>query len=99
MELTPLNRIGAAGSRTPDQTKLDRNEVLLKATAAVRDLNALDISGREFAIVWDTAGHKFVVRVMDRATGNVVDQFPPENILKMLSQFDPTNEPQQRSHE
>jgi hypothetical protein len=87
MGLAPLSRIDGAGSRQPSQSDLDRNETLRTALAGVRALNARGIPGREFAIVRDPDSHRFVLRVVDRATGEVVDQFPPEEILRMLSQF------------
>ncbi len=93
MGLAPVNRIHAAASRASDRPDSDQAETLRKAFAGVRALNARGISDREFAIVRDPESHRFVVRVMDRATGEVVDQFPPEDILKMLSQFDPANQP------
>lgn len=85
MEVTPLNSIDAAGSRTSHQP--DASETLRNAYATVRSLNARNISDREFAIVRDPQSQKFVIYVIDRTTGDVVDQFPPEDILKMLSQF------------
>jgi uncharacterized FlaG/YvyC family protein len=87
MEVPPLSRIDAAGSRTQDQSGLDGNEALRNAFATVRNLNAQDIPNREFAVVRDPESQKFVIHVIDRTTGDVIDQFPPEDILKMLSQF------------
>jgi hypothetical protein len=97
MEVPPLGRIDAAGSRTPDQSGLDGGEALRNAFATVRNLNAQDFPDREFAIVRDPQSQKFVIHVIDRVTGDVIDQFPPEDILKMLSQFNPANEPNQGS--
>jgi uncharacterized FlaG/YvyC family protein len=92
MEITSLNRIAAAGSRNPEQSELDRNDALRNAHTTVRTLNSRNIPDREFAIVRDPASHRFVVQVLDRTTGDVIDQFPPEDILKFLSQFDPTQD-------
>jgi uncharacterized FlaG/YvyC family protein len=97
MEVPPLNRIDAAGSRTQDQSGVEVSDSLRNAVATVRNLNAQDIADREFAVVRDPESHKFVIHVIDRATGDVIDQFPPEDILKMLSQFKQANEPNQGS--
>lgn len=97
MEVPPLGRIDAAGSRTQGQSGLDGNDALRNAFATVRNLNAQDFPDREFAIVRDPQSQKFVIHVIDRVTGDVIDQFPPEDILKMLSQFNPANEPNQGS--
>jgi uncharacterized FlaG/YvyC family protein len=87
MEVTSLNRVDNAGSGTPDQSELGRNEPLRNALTAVRTLNDLSIPDREFSVVRDSQNQKFVIRVVDRNTGDVIDQFPPEDILNMLSQF------------
>jgi uncharacterized FlaG/YvyC family protein len=87
MEITPLNRVDSAGSGTPDQAEFDRNESLRNALSSVRTLNSLNIADREFAVVRDPQSNKFVIQVKDRTTGDVVDQFPPEDILVLLSEF------------
>jgi len=93
MEVTSLNRVDTGGSGTPDQSELDRNELLRNASTTVRALNSLNIADREFAVVRDPQSQKFVIRVVDRTTGDIVDQFPPEDILNLLSQFAATSEP------
>jgi uncharacterized FlaG/YvyC family protein len=87
MEVTSLNRVDTASSGTPDQVDLDRNELLRNALTTVRTLNGLNIPDREFAVIRDPQSQKFVIRVIDRNTGDVIDQFPPEDILNMLAQF------------
>ena len=57
------------------------------AFTVMRQLSALDLGDREFTVVRDPDSHRFVVHVVDRSTGAVLDQFPPETILKMLSQL------------
>jgi uncharacterized FlaG/YvyC family protein len=57
------------------------------AFEAARKLNSLQISDREYSVVRDPQSQKFVVVVLDEKTGTVLDQFPPEEILKMLTQL------------
>jgi hypothetical protein len=57
------------------------------AFEAARKLNNLQISGREYSVIRDPQSQKFVVVVLDERTGTVLDQFPPEEILKMLQQL------------
>jgi len=95
MEVTSLNRVDSAGSGTPDQSELDRNEPLRNALTTVRTLNDLNITDREFSVVRDSQSQKFVIRVVDRSTGDVIDQFPPEDILNLLSQFAASRTPSQ----
>jgi len=95
MEVTSLNRVDTAGSGTPDQSELNRNEPLRNALTTVRTLNNLNIPDREFAVLRDPQSQKFVIRVVDRNTGDVIDQFPPEDILNLLSQFAAQSAPNQ----
>lgn len=87
MEVTPLNRAETSSPSAPEQSDLDRNEQLRSALSAVRTLNNLDTADREFSVVRDAQSQKFVIRVVDRTTGDVIDQFPPEDILNLLSQL------------
>ena len=57
------------------------------AFEAARKLNSLQISGREYSVIRDPQSQRFVVVVLDENTGTVLDQFPPEQILKMLTQL------------
>ena len=87
MEVPPLSSIDSAGSRAYDQSGSDVNEELRNAFATVRNLNARNIPDRKFSVVRDPGSHRFVIQVIDEMTGNVLDQFPPEDILKLLSQY------------
>jgi uncharacterized FlaG/YvyC family protein len=80
MEISPISgSSGAAGAGQP------ASESLRTALAAANRLNSLSIPDREFAVVRDPKSNVFVVVIRDRSTGTVLDQFPPEDILKMLS--------------
>ncbi|HEX4136711.1 MAG TPA: flagellar protein FlaG [Bryobacteraceae bacterium] len=87
MEVPPLNSIDSAGSRAYDQSGADGNEELRNAFATVRNLNARNIPDRKFSVVRDPGSHRFVIQVVDPMTGDILDQFPPEDILKLLSQY------------
>jgi hypothetical protein len=82
MEISPISPSGAGRSASPIET-----DVLQRAVTAVRGLNNLGLSDREFAVTRDPQTHRFIVVVLDRGTGSVIDQFPPEDVLKMQSQF------------
>lgn len=79
--------IGPAGG--PTGPSLSANE--RSAFEAARKLNSLQIVGREYSVVRDPESHRFVVVVLDDKTGTVLDQFPPEQILKMLEQLSAFN--------
>ena len=85
MEIGPVgptgNRVLADGNTQSGQTENTQ------AFRLVRQLRDLNIADREFDVVRDPASHRFVVRVVERSTGTVLDQFPPESVLKMISQL------------
>jgi hypothetical protein len=88
MDVSPINSVTGAGGATGA-------DVLQRAVTAVRGLNNLGLSDREFAVTRDPQTHRFVVVVLDRGTGAVLDQFPPEEVLKMLSQLSSSKNSQQ----
>lgn len=86
MEVPPIGRTDLSGSFTARQSDPAESDNLRNAFTAAHQLNDLDIADREFSVVRDRESHRFVVVVVERSTGTVLDQFPPENILLMLSQ-------------
>jgi uncharacterized FlaG/YvyC family protein len=64
-----------------------QSESLRETAIAARQLNNLGIADREFSVVRDPNSHRFVVEVVERSTGTVLDQFPAESLLKLLAQF------------
>jgi uncharacterized FlaG/YvyC family protein len=89
MDVSPINSVKAASGAATGA------DVLQRAVTAVRGLNNLGLSDREFAVTRDPQTHRFVVVVLDRGTGAVLDQFPPEEVLKMLSQLSSSKGSQQ----
>ena len=97
MEVTVTESRRHSGFRHARPVGNRSSECAAQRVTTVRTLNAQNIADREFAVVRDPESQKFVIRVIDRTTGDVIDQFPPEDILKLLSQFKPANEPNQGS--
>jgi uncharacterized FlaG/YvyC family protein len=89
MEVPPIARTVPSSSPASGQSALGENEDLRNAITASRKLNGLDIADREFEVKRDPTSHRFIVVVLERSTGTVLDQFPPENILNMLAQLSP----------
>ena len=86
MEVPPIGAADLSGSSTARHSDSVQSESLRNAFTAARQLNSLNIADREFSVVRDPQSHRFVVVVVERSTGTVLDQFPAENILRMLSQ-------------
>jgi len=53
---------------------------------AVRALNKAQLFGdnRELSFTRDRTTHKMVIRIVERQTGEVVEQIPPEAVLRMM---------------
>jgi hypothetical protein len=65
-------------------TGLDQPRSLLqRATAAVRFLNSAPDANRTFAVAQDPDTKRFIILVRDLATGDLLDQLPAEDIVKM----------------
>jgi uncharacterized FlaG/YvyC family protein len=87
MDVPPIGATSQNTASTSGQSDTVRNTNWLNALTAARKLNSLDIVGREYAVVRDPSSQRFIVVVRDEETGAVLDQFPPEDILKMLTQL------------
>jgi uncharacterized FlaG/YvyC family protein len=85
MEISPIS--GSGGAAGAGHSITAASESLSTALAAVSRLNSLSTADREFAVVRDPGSSRFVIVLRDKSTGTVLDQFPPEDILKMLSQL------------
>ena len=81
--------IGRASDSAPDQNasaETSQSQLLRGAATAARALNDLNIADREFKVVRDPTSQRFVIVVLEQSTGAVLDQYPPESVVKMLNQ-------------
>jgi flagellar protein FlaG len=62
-------------------------EILRAAVVAIRALNKSEMMGsdRELQFARDKETKRPVVRIVQRETGEVLEQIPPEQVLKMLA--------------
>jgi len=60
-----------------------------QAVAAVQWLNQTEWLGqdRELAYRRDTKTGKLVIQILNRETGEVMDQIPPESVLRLVSEL------------
>jgi uncharacterized FlaG/YvyC family protein len=94
-QVAALNRVEAAHLQQQQQqtavlpdTLAARQEARQKTrevASAVHTLNSADFSGptRELTIKLDPKTQRPMVRIIDKATGEVVQQIPPEYVLRM----------------
>ncbi len=82
MEVSPINSVSSGSGPSTSMN----SDLLQRAVTAVRRLN-VGMADREFAVTRDPQTNQYVVVMRDRGTGTILDQFPPEDVLKMLSQL------------
>jgi hypothetical protein len=61
------------------------------ALEAANRLNSLRIADRKYAVIRDTRSRRFVIAAVHQTTGAILDQFAPEQILKMVEQLSRLN--------
>jgi len=91
MQTSPINGSTGSVAAGAGQAGAAAFENLRAAVSASNRLNSLSIEDREFAVVRDPGSNRFVIVVREQSTGTVLDQFPPEDILKLLSQLSPSD--------
>ncbi len=89
MEIGPLNRISLSVPVTADagQESLGLTRQLI---VAIRGLNRPEFleQGREYRLQRRAAGKRLIVDVIDRETGEVLDELPPEEVLRMMAELE-----------
>ncbi len=87
MEIAPLERPGLAMSPAPpvDGETVAKNRELIQAVKAV---NAAEMFGSdsELTFLVDRQTQRFVIRLVDRETKDLIRQIPPEYVLRMAEQ-------------
>ncbi|MCX6621071.1 MAG: flagellar protein FlaG [Acidobacteria bacterium] len=85
MEITRIERAGYTSSAASDTEQLTEQR---RVAAAVRQLNGAGIFGTINALTFarDTESHRLVVRIINRETREIVQELPPEYILRMSQQ-------------
>jgi uncharacterized FlaG/YvyC family protein len=57
------------------------------ALTVANRMNNLAIADRQFSVVRDPGSDRFVIVMRDSKSGDVLDQFPPKEVLRMLAQL------------
>jgi uncharacterized FlaG/YvyC family protein len=85
MEITPVERnaqqMPAVASAAAVQSPVEKREVI----QAVKAVNASEMLGEDNELVFqrDRTTQRMVIRLVDRKTGDVISQLPPEYVLRM----------------
>jgi len=85
MEIDALNQATMSTTYHPDP--IFRNEEERQMGAAVRALNKMEFFGSDAKLVFsrDAETQRPVIRVLDRNTGEKLEQLPPEQFLHIMA--------------
>ena len=88
MEIGPLSRM-PIGLPVVAETAPENQELTRELIIAIRGLNQTEFlaEGRELKLRRAGAGKRPTVDVRDRETGDVIDELPPEEILRMMAEL------------
>ncbi len=84
MNVSSVGSIAAVGLRLaePSPQQASERRDLIKATHIVNENQMLG-SNSELVFLMDNAGHRAIMRVIDRETKEVIMQLPPDYVLKL----------------
>jgi uncharacterized FlaG/YvyC family protein len=91
MEITGVNGLGTVPVNTaapapPDQAQAAENRNLVQAVKAVNSAQSFG-DHNELSFTLDRATRLPVIRIVDRTTKEVVDQIPPEYVLRLAEEL------------
>jgi uncharacterized FlaG/YvyC family protein len=90
MDISPVNRNGAlpaAAPAIPADQAAENREVI----QAVKAVNSAEVFGgqNELTFQLDPKTHRVLIRVINRKTKEIVDQYQPEYILLLAEDLEP----------
>lgn len=89
MEINPLNRLGVNLTIGPAQTPSATTPGDSQIVAAVRGLNQSEFLSQNHTLTYKRdpkTGH-MVIQIVERDSGDVVDQIPPEAVLRLSDEI------------
>jgi uncharacterized FlaG/YvyC family protein len=88
MEIGPLTRVTISAPVAADAAQ-ESLGMMRQLVAAIRGLNQTEFleQGREFKLR-RRAARPPMVAVVDRETGEILDELPPEEILRMMAELE-----------
>jgi len=90
MEVTPIVKPDWMGAFDAVDRTLKGADPTTQIIHAVRQLNKAEFMGdsHELKFMRDEETQRPVVKIVNRETGEVIDEVPPQNILHMLADLD-----------
>lgn len=90
MEIGPLARASMGAPATAANPAQEPLWLVREVVAAIHKLNRPELleRGRELKLRRRAAGQRPIVDVLDRETGEILDELPPEAVLRMMAELE-----------
>lgn len=87
MEIGPLKRIDLTPLTADPPPKYEVSAGARELMKAVKELNRSEFgsSNRQLTFRWDASARRPVIRIVDRGTGELIEEIPPERFRKMMA--------------
>ena len=90
MEIGPANRVDMSApvtSQTESPDGLTNDRQVVSAVQWMNKADWLEQQDRELKYSRDSTTGKMVIQILERQTGDVVDQIPPESVLQLVTEL------------
>jgi uncharacterized FlaG/YvyC family protein len=89
MEIGPLNRVSSSPLIYASPVLKEEPAKTQEIVMAVRALNRSEFAGkdRHWTFQSDPKTHQVVVRIVDRTSGDVIDQIPNDQVLRLAAEL------------
>lgn len=85
MEIRPIDSAGAIATAANSNLPAGNEFPLRQVVAAVREINKSELlgQGRQLNFTRDPETRKPVIQIVDQNSGEVIDQLPPESVVRL----------------
>ena len=89
MEINSLHGVSQTAPIDPASNSRGYADAQQAVVAAVRALNKSELlgDGRQLQFTRDSQTRKMVIQIVDSTSGDVLQQIPPEKVLRMMADF------------
>jgi flagellar protein FlaG len=90
MQIGPISRIDPSELRTSQSQSQQHPFEAGELARAVKLLNQSNLFGdrRELSFRWDADSHRPIVRIVDRQSGEVIQEIPSQELLRMTAEME-----------
>jgi len=89
MEIRPVNPVGVSAPVNATTPTADHDQSVRPLVTAVRMVNKAELlgQGRELSFRRNPETRQPVIAILDKDTGDVIDQIPAESVLQLAEQL------------